>query len=159
MGIIGVISALLTGLMVYFRRQVSALLTKINQPPFNVPTHGDEAVTTSDDSELTARLLALRQLASTHGIATAIQQQQPQTASSPDNTAFASNPPPPPPSTCTSTINIPAPITVVDEKSIELTCTVRQLDMRVGCGKICKNVGGLKRHEQACLKNVNKSKK
>jgi hypothetical protein len=146
MGVIGIISALLTGLMVYFRGQVSAIITKINQPlspaPTTVSTH-TETVTTSDDSELTARLLALRQHAS---VTTVVQQH---TVSSQENNA-----PPSPPSASSSTIIIPSSNTIVDEQAKKLPCSVRQLDMRIGCGQTCKNVTGLKNHERACSKNV-----
>jgi hypothetical protein len=160
MGVIGVISALLTGIMVYFRRQVSALITKINQPNITNSTHNEgkgTATTVDDDSELTARLLALRQLGSVRsGIASKLQQQQSQNASSQDNTAA---PPPPPTTTSTSTLFSPHPITIVNEQANKLTCSVRQFDMTAGCGKQCKTSGGLKKHETACIEHVNKQKK
>jgi hypothetical protein len=93
MGVIGVISALLKGLMIV-------------------------TVTTSDDSDLTARLLALRQLPS---VTPSVQQHTTSSQKKPAST--------PPPSASTSTI--------ADEQAKKLTCTVRQLDMRAGCGKIC----------------------
>lgn len=155
LGILGILTTLVGGLMLYFRQQVKALLIKINQQS-NVTTNSNG---TNDEAELTARLLALRQLSTGP---TFIHQQEPQpTSTSKANTAL---PPSLPHHSASATTTLMAgPVTnssqTVNEKETELKCTVRQFDMKVGCGKTCRSTAGLKKHETACIKHVNDAKK